>query len=51
MWYLSEHHGGVGTWTELPNEWKQCDNGDVAESYGYLFIPKDREVVGNIFEK
>jgi len=39
-----------GYYYKLTVEWKQCDNGDVAESSGYLFIPKDREVVGNIFE-
>ena len=39
-----------GYYYKLTVEWKQCDNGDVAESYGYLYFPKDREVVGNIFE-
>lgn len=39
-----------GHYYKLTVEWKQSDNGDVAESSGYLFIPKDREVVGNIFE-
>ena len=39
-----------GYYYRLTVEWKQCENGDVAESYGYLYFPKDREVVGNIFE-
>ena len=44
-WFDQEGH-----YYKLTVEWKQCDDGDVAESYGYLYFPKDREVVGNIFE-
>lgn len=41
----------VGYYFKLTVEWKQRENIDIAESHGYLYIPKDREVVGNIFEK
>lgn len=31
-------------------KWKSEENGDVSESSGYLYIPTEREIVGNIFE-
>ena len=36
---------------KLTVKWKSEENGDVSESCGYLYIPTEREVVGNIFEK
>lgn len=37
---------------KLTVKWKGRpeENGDVSESCGYLYIPKDREIIGNIFE-
>ncbi len=35
---------------KLTVKWKSEENGDVSESCGYLYIPTEREVVGNIFE-
>lgn len=35
---------------KLTVKWKDEENG-ISESCGYLYIPTEREVVGNIFEK
>ena len=48
---------GYGDWFDIDGhdykltvKWKSEENGDVSESCGYLYIPKDREIIGNIFE-